>query len=177
MRFKRPDFFREKGESKKYPKFIEFTPKAPAMFSHLPTNEVIAYFEKRIADEETRIRKERKDAKKTFMGMTKCFEQSPFSTPKTSRPMTTINPRFSATIIKNIRLAVEGMKAFWRAYKKRLDGFRKGSKARFPAGTIQIAHRYSVKCADLGRGDPHSPAYAPFAFPWRDIRKLTYYLI
>ncbi len=50
MRFKRPDFFRVKGENKKYPEYIELRPKPPAMFDHLPLEEVISYFEKRIEE-------------------------------------------------------------------------------------------------------------------------------
>jgi len=57
------------------------------MFDHLPLEKVISYFEKRIEEEGIRIRKERKKEKKGFLGMKKCFEQSPFSTPKKSVAM------------------------------------------------------------------------------------------
>jgi len=162
MQFKRPDFFRAKGEHKKYPANIQVTPMPPSMFAHLPLAEVITYFEKRIEQEEKRIRRERKAAgKETFLGMKVCFAQNPFSTPKKSVSMRSRNPRFASTIADAISLAVEGMKSFWRRYKIRLEGFRKGSKAMFPSGTIAM-RMLGAKCAELGRVDPHCPVYAPF---------------
>ena len=132
------------------------------MFSHLPLETVIAYFQKRISEEERRIRAERKKSgKQKFLGMEACFKQSAFSTPETSVPMYARNPRFSATTVEAVKLAVEAMRTFWRQYKIRLEGFRKGSVAKFPSGTI-LMQMLGAKCAELGSADPHCPRYAPF---------------
>lgn len=165
MRFKRPDFFRAQGENKKYPEYIEFMPMPPAMFQHLPLEEVIAYFEKRIEAEEKRILSERKKAgKPKALGMEKCFKQSAFSTPKKSVPMYARNPRFASTRAEAIALAVEAMKSFWRQYKKRLEALKKGLKVRFPSGTVRMKEIFKIKCDAVGRGDPHQPRYSPFEF-------------
>lgn len=163
MRFKRCDFFQAEGENEKFPEVIEITPMPPAMFDHLPRDEVVAYFEMRIKEEEKRIRNERKKAGKAkVMGMKKCRAQSPFETPKTSVPMYSRNPRFASTIVENVKLAIAAMKSFWRQYKKRLEKFRDGSKAMFPSGTILMRKVFGVKCLELGNLDPHCPTYAPF---------------
>ncbi len=165
MRFKRPDFFQVTGDSERFPKFIEIVPMPPKMFSHLSLIEVIAYFEKRIADEELRIRNELKKKKGTkVMGMDSCYRQSPFSSPKAGIPMYTRNPRFSGTKVNVISSAIEGMTSFWRIYKKRLEEFRKGSKTNFPAGTIMMRERFGCSFEKLGRGDPHQPNYVCFQF-------------
>ena len=167
MRFKRPDYFRERENCEHLPEFVEFTPMPPAMFDHLPLEEVIQMFEGWIKEGEKRIRAERieklgKTKGKKVLGMKACFAQSHFFTPKTSVKMYARNPRFSSTCAKTMSAAIEALRTFWRVYRRRLEGFRKGSKARFPAGTVFMALRLNLACSKVGNADAHLPRYKPY---------------
>lgn len=164
MRFKQPDYFRKRKNSDHLPEFIEFTPMPPAMFDHLPLDEVIAMFEGWIKEGEKRIRAERKKkhGEKNIIGMKACFEQSHFATPETPAKRNALNPRFSSTCVKKIAAAIVAMRTFWRVYKKRWEGFLEGSTARFPAGTVSMVLRFNRPCCNLGNADPHLPSYQPY---------------
>ncbi len=145
MTFKRPAFFKAKGEDQNYPETIEFKPMPPSMFERLALPEVIAFFEKKIEQGENRIREERKkEGKPKAMGMKKCFALNPFSCPEELSPRSLRNPRFASAVVASVAMAVEGMKAFWREYKAKLEAFRQGSKAKFPSGTVRMFHVFSV---------------------------------
>ena len=99
---------------------------------------------------------------KEVLGMKACFEQSHFATPKTSVKMYERNPRFSSTCAKKMSAAIEAMRSFWREYRRRLEEFRKGDRAKFPAGTGSMALRLNLVCSNLGNADPHVPHYQPY---------------
>ncbi len=165
MRFKRPDLYAANGDDKKIPEYIEITPMPPRIFPDLSLEDVIAHFERRINEEEQRIFAERKTkGKAKVLGMAYCFKQNPFSAPKKSVPMYSRNPRFSASKVETVVLAVQRMRSFWRAYRKRFQAFKGGVKVKFPPGAIMMRDRFGMVCAKLGREDPHCPIYAPFQF-------------
>ena len=159
MRFKCPDDFREGNPT--LPEFIEFTPMPPPGFDHLPLEEVVAYFEKRIEAEEERYMIARRKKNKKVLGMEKCYDISPNANPAKSVSMFTRNPKFSSTFPERIVNAIEALRSFRRLYKKRLEGLKNNSKDLFPAGTIQIKNLLCIDCLPVW-DDPHLRPYAPF---------------
>jgi len=161
LRFERPSYFRTKEEGGKLPDFVEFTPMPPPGFEHLPLEETIALFEKWIAEGELKYLIERRKKNKKVMGMARVYKLNPFSTPRKTVKMYARRSLFKSTVEGGLKLAMQALRAFQREYKRRLEAFRKGSRARFPAGTIRLRN-LGVKCVPVGRGDPHLPVFEPY---------------
>ena len=161
LRFKRPDYFRDGDPNK--PEYLEIIAQPPAPLAHIPLEELVPYFEKRIAEEEEACMIARRKKNKKVIGMEKCYVLKPTSAPKTKAVMYTRNPRFSSTIPKLIVNAIESLKAFWGQYKRRLEDLKKGSRESFPAGTVKLPGLLGLACFDLDKYPHLKIEYEPFS--------------
>ncbi len=159
MRFKRPDYFRERDPDK--PEYLTFIPEPPPGFEKYPLEEVVAFFEKLIAEGEEALMIARRKKKKKVIGMKKCYDLNPNSSPRKTTKMFTRNPRFSSTKPDFLEAAIESLKGFWRVYKMRIEGIKEGSRDCFPAGTIQIVERLNLDCLPILK-DPALMNYHPY---------------
>lgn len=150
MRFKRP-----KHCSSAMPEYVEFTPQPPPGFEDKPLEEVIAYFERLILEEEDRYRRERTSP---VLGIKYCESLDPFTRPASPSSMHGMNPRFSATNIEALTAAIRRQRQFRQEHLACLRAMQAGRRdVKFPSGTIKMAQVAGVETKEITRGDPYLP--------------------
>jgi REP element-mobilizing transposase RayT len=155
MTFTRPDFF---GDN--LPDEVTIVPQPSSGLAHHDLAVVQKYFRDGVAEREEAQRKARRKRRKKVLGMGKCYDVSPFATPKKSVPMYTLNPRFSGRNKSLIAQVILRMRAFWLEHRAAWNVLKSGASAEFPSGCV----RYSTLARATSRGDPHVPHYTRFVF-------------
>ena len=147
MTFHRPS---DCGED--MPETVTFIPMPPPGFEHLPLEEVKAFFEDLIEQEEKRYAKKRRFP---VLGMAYCEAISPFYTPKSSAPMRTLNPKFACRNKLKLIRALRRQRQFRQEHRDALVRLREGERdVVFPAGTLQMRRLAGVECDDPPEHDP-----------------------
>lgn len=166
MKFERPDLC-----GAKMPEAVEFVPMPPPGFEHLPINQVIDFFERRIAEEEERYRKKRKFEP---LGIAYWEAMNPLSSPDSRADGTMKVPRFSASDPVLLRNAIKCEREFRRDHRHAMIEFKRGHRdVRFPSGTFQMVRIAGVATHPIMRGDPHHPRLtwsAQLAATWARLR-------
>ena len=139
-------FTRPAACGEKMPETVEITPMPPPGFSHLPLEDVIAFFNAKIAEKEAFYRKKRRGRPVT--GIELCEALNPKYCPQTKAKMGGRNPRFTTRDPKLAARANQRLKMFTKLHRQALNAFRGGQRdAEFPAGTIQMARLAGCCCA------------------------------
>jgi hypothetical protein len=148
MTFHRPALC---GES--MPETVEFTPMPPPGFDHLPLEDVIAFFEDLIEQEERRYARLRKG--RPVIGIAVCEAMSPFHQPKTDSPIGTLNPRFTTSDPILLIRALESLRRFKGEHRRCRIAFLSGKRdVVFPEGTFQMVHSCGVACTPCSPNHP-----------------------
>lgn len=143
------------GHYKQAPQTITYTPMPPAPFADEPLDDVIAYFEMRLREEEDRIAAKRRAIGRGFRHPRALRRVDPSSKPRTRAPMGGISPRFATTNLDLMLRAKRLWQSFLRAYRGCRRAWRRGERdIVFPAGTLQYRVEHRVRCRSPDANEP-----------------------
>lgn len=187
MTFKRPPHFPEDT----WPPCVTFTPMPPAFFHEMPLDEVVAFFEDKIAQKEAKYHEERNGKK--VVGMAACFLVDPASKPG-ERPLSLHEQRQARRERRKLKLYARQKRSenverivhrckvktreirkryhqFYRDYRDALEAYKSDKSTRFPIGTFQKVYREGALCENSCPDDSILPsAYDNHYLEWYQAR-------
>lgn len=156
MQVQRPDSYY--GDDQ--PESFEFIPRRPPGYDDMSLEEVVAYFERRLREEENEIHRQRKKKRRRFLGIKAVLATNPFDCAKDLRRKKGRQsvPRYAAFHPELLEQAVSRERAFQSAYVRVRKRWIAGKKrCVFPCGTLWLRRNSPVKCRE---GDPHEAGLA-----------------
>ena len=172
MTFERPSTFPEDT----WPPSVTFTPMPPAFFHHMPLDEAIAFFEKKIVEKEAEYHNKRKTK---VLGMRACFLVDPASRPG-EQVLSMREQRQARNRRRKLRLLsrrkrspnqlpfacdsadedsnITRYREFRKAYKEAREAYKQDKSTAFPFGTFLKVHRENAPCASTTPSDRILPS-------------------
>jgi len=142
---KRPSFFRVAGPM---PANATFVIRKPPNFEHLDDQSYVQLIHQAVAEREKRVRRERGEQGKGFLGVKAIVEQSPTATPWSIESGGQLNPRVASPDKWRRIQAHQRDKAWQEHYREALEQYRAGNTSVvFPAGTYWMVRYAGAKSA------------------------------
>lgn len=139
-------FFASNG---KMPATCPLTLVRPPQFSELSDEEFQTLVQQSLDEREKALQAEFDAQGVAFLGRKDVLEQKPTDAPTSREPRRGLNPRVAERDATLRAAALNGLMAFWAAYRIALDAFRRGvADVVFPAGTYWLRVHLGVRCAE-----------------------------